>query len=608
MIALAKLKKILANLSNLPRALFLIWAAGKVWTIAQLFLLVVRGVLPAALVYLTKFFVDALIRAIGEPQNRENIYAVVWIGLLFGGITLAIEIIGSFNQMIYTAHAEKLQDYIFALIHEKSVNTDLAFYEQPEFFDHLHRAQIEARQRPVELISQLGGLLQNAVTLLAMGAVLLRFGVWLPAVLLVSTLPAFFAVLYSTLRLYEWRRRKTADERRLWYYDWLLTSGEAAAEIRLFGLGDYFRQKFVELKERLRKERLKITVNQRLSEFLANLVALAMTALAFAWIVWRAIRGFGTLGDLALFYQAFNQGQSLMRALLQDTGKLYANSLFLRDLFEYLALEPKITSPAQSVPMPKTFLRGITFENISFRYQTSERYILKDFNLFIPANKFVAIVGANGEGKSTLLKLLCRFYDPESGSVKFDDQDIRDFSLAELRRMMTVLFQIPVQYNATVKENIALGNIGQNASLEEIEIAATAAGANLTVNKFTARYEQMLGNWFEQGTELSVGEWQRIALARAFLRQSYLILLDEPTSAMDPWAEAEWLERFLSSIKGRTALIITHRFTTAMRADLIYVMKAGKIIESGSHKELVSNNGRYAESWRKQVNTLEQND
>jgi len=608
MVALAKLKKILANLSNLPRALFLIWAAGKVWTIAQLFLLVVRGVLPAALVYLTKFFVDALIRAIGEPQNQENIYAVVWIGLLFGGITLAIEIIGSFNQMIYTAHAEKLQDYIFALIHEKSVNADLAFYEQPEFFDHLHRAQIEARQRPVELISQLGGLLQNAVTLLAMGAVLLRFGVWLPAVLLVSTLPAFFAVLYSTLRLYEWRRRKTADERRLWYYDWLLTSGEAAAEIRLFGLGDYFRQKFVELKERLRKERLKITVNQRLSEFLANLVALAMTALAFAWIVWRAIRGFGTLGDLALFYQAFNQGQSLMRALLQDTGKLYANSLFLRDLFEYLALEPKITSPAQSVPMPKTFLRGITFENISFRYQTSERYILKDFNLFIPANKFVAIVGANGEGKSTLLKLLCRFYDPESGSVKFDDRDIRDFSLAELRRMMTVLFQIPVQYNATVKENIALGNIGQNASLEEIEIAATAAGANLTVNKFTARYEQMLGNWFEQGTELSVGEWQRIALARAFLRQSYLILLDEPTSAMDPWAEAEWLERFLSSIKGRTALIITHRFTTAMRADLIYVMKAGKIVESGSHKELVSNNGRYAESWRKQVNTLEQND
>lgn len=608
MVILAKLKKIYANLSNLPRALFLIWAAGKGWTIAQLFLLIVRGALPAALVYLTKFFVDALILAIREPQNPENIYAVIRLGVLFGVITLATEIIGSIIQMIYTAHAEKLQDYIFALIHEKSVNADLAFYEQPEFFDHLHRAQIEARQRPVELISQLGGLLQNTVTLLAMGAVLLRFGIWLPAILLVSTLPAFFAVLYSTLQFYEWRRRKTADERRVWYYDWLLTSGEAAAEIRLFGLGDYFRQKFAELKERLRKERLKITVNQRLSEFLANLVALAMTALAFAWIVWRAIRGFGTLGDLALFYQAFSQGQSLMRALLQDTGKLYANSLFLRDLFEYLALEPKITSPAQSVPMPKTFRRGITFENVSFRYQTSERYILKDFNLFIPANKFVAIVGANGEGKSTLLKLLCRFYDPESGSVKFDDRDIRDFSLDELRRMMTVLFQIPVQYNATVKENIALGNIGQNASLEEIEIAAAAAGANVTVNKFTARYEQMLGNWFVQGTELSVGEWQRIALARAFLRQSYLILLDEPTSAMDPWAEADWLERFLSSVKGRTALIITHRFTTAMRADLIYVMEAGKIVESGSHKELVSNNGRYAESWRKQVNTLEQND
>jgi len=327
---------------------------------------------------------------------------------------------------------------------------------------------------------------------------------------------------------------------------------------------------------------------------------------AMTLMVWRAMRGVVTLGDLALIYAAFNQGQRLMRTLLENVGQLYANCLFLGNLFEFLALKPMVIDPPSLVAKKlEEVKRQIRFRDVSFCYPKSQRKALDGFTLTISAGQIVALVGPNGAGKSTLIKLLCRFYDPESGQIEIDGVGLSEINTEDLRRLITVLFQQPVHYNATVRENIEYGNLGHASQTSTIEAAVKAAGAEEIVARLPQDSESMLGNWFSGGTELSVGEWQRIALARAFLRDAPIIILDEPTSALDPWAEGDWLERFRKLAAGRTAIIITHRFTTAMHADVIHVMEQGRIVESGDHVKLLERNGRYADSWNKQMNTAE---
>jgi ATP-binding cassette subfamily B protein len=320
-----------------------------------------------------------------------------------------------------------------------------------------------------------------------------------------------------------------------------------------------------------------------------------------AWMVWRALQGWLTLGDLALFYQAFHRGQSLLRALLGNVGQIYSHTLFLGNLFEFLDLNAQITDPLHPIPAPTTLKEGICFRQVVFRYPGSEQVALRDFDLTIPAGQIVALVGANGAGKTTLIKLLCRLYDPEDGQITMDGIDLRDLSLKELRRRITVLFQFPVDYHATAAHNIALGDLTMAPTRAEIEAAAQGAGAHEVMARLPRGYETLLGKWFVDGTELSGGEWQRVALARAFLRQAPIVVLDEPTSFMDSWAEMAWLQRFRDLVHGRTALIITHRFTTAMHADIIHVMHQGRIVESGSHSELVARGGHYSQSWSAQM-------
>jgi len=580
--------------------LALVWAAARGWAVAWAVLLLVQGLLPVATVNLTRLLVDGLVAAAGAGGSWDTLAPLLLLVALMAGVVLLAEVLRSVAAWIRTAQSELLKDYISSLIHQKSVAADLAFYESPEYHDRLHRARDEAGYRPVALIEGLGQLLQNGVTLLAMGAVLLPFGWWLPLALLASTLPAFGVILHYNLQQHHWRQRTTADERRTWYYDWLLTSSETAAELRLFGLGNLFQSLYQALRRRLRGERLRLARRGAVAELAAGTVALLVTGAAMAWMVWQTLQGLVTLGSLALFYQAFQQGQRLMRSLLDGVGQVYTNVLFLGNLFEFLALQPRVADPPQPAAAPETLRSGIHFHQVTFRYPGSERVALDDFSLTIPAGQIAALVGPNGAGKSTLIKLLCRLYDPDAGRIEMDGIDLKDMGIAKLRNRIAVLFQQPVHYSASVAENIALGSLTE-ATRAEIEAAARAAGADEPVGRLPEGYDTLLGKWFAGGTELSVGEWQRLALARAFLRQAPILLLDEPTSAMDSWAEADWHERFRQLAAGRTVLIITHRFTTALRADIIHVMTEGRVAESGSHQELLARGGLYAKSWAAQM-------
>jgi len=585
----------------LPRALRLLSGAAPRLTFAWAALLVARGLLPAATVWLSRPVVDGLATATGagDPWAAAQALALP-AGLLLAALVLG-ELLEGLGGWVRAAQLEHVQDHLSGLIQRKSAELDLAFYESPDYFDHLHRARDDAASRPLALLESLGSLLQNGITLLAMAAILLPYGPWLPPVLLLSTLPALLVLMRSNWRYHQWWLSRTADQRRGWYYEWLLTGAEPAAELRLFQLGPYFRGRFHALRARLRGERLGLLRGQMLASLAAGAFGALVAGAALAWMGWRALHGQATLGDLAMFLQAFQRGQALLRTILADGGQIYANSLFLGNLFDFLALQPQIAGPATPAPAPAPLRHGISFRDITFRYPGSARDSLRDFGLTIPAGKIVAVVGANGAGKSTLVKLLCRLYDPQQGRVELDGVDIRQLDLAELRRQITVLFQDPVAYQASAAENIAMGDLQGGADRAAVERAARAAGAHELIARLPAGYHTPLGKWFADGAELSGGEWQRVALARAFLRQAPIIALDEPTSHMDSWGERDWFERVRRLAAGRTLLIITHRFTVAMRADVIHVMDDGRIVESGSHPELVARGGPYAAAWAEQM-------
>jgi ATP-binding cassette subfamily B protein len=568
-------------------------------------LLVVQGLLPVVTVYLTRALVDHLVIALQGDDSWNAFRGVLPYVIAMAVILLLTELLAYFSGYVRTVQSELVLDHISGLIHQKSVAIDLAFYDMPEYFDRLYRAQFQALDRPLTLLESLGSVLQNGLTLVAMVAVLAPYGIWMPVALLASSLPALYIVLDHRLRFHLWRLQNTQSERRAWYYNWLLTDRDSAAEVRIFDLGNHFQSLYQALRARLRKERTHLAWNQSLAEIITAAIALLISGFALAWMLWRAILGSLTLGDLALFYQAFHRGQGLMRTLFENLGEIYSNSLFLNDLFEFLALEPQVKDAAETVAVPTPLNDGIRFENVTFYYPGSERVALSNFDMTIPAGRIVAIVGANGAGKSTLVKLLCRFYDPSEGRVLLDGVDLRHVKLQHLRSQITILFQDPVNYQNTFSENIKLGDLSKQVDAERVQFAANAAGADKTAAGLPNGYETLLGKWFKGGTELSVGEWQRLALARAYWRQAPILVLDEPTSAMDPWAEHDWLKRFRELASNHTTLIITHRFTTAMYADIIHVMESGRVIESGSHAELLVLNGRYAQSWREQMRVVE---
>jgi ATP-binding cassette subfamily B protein len=387
----------------------------------------------------------------------------------------------------------------------------------------------------------------------------------------------------------------------------MLTHSGAAAEMRLFDLGHRFRSRYQEMRRNLRDERFALLRFQFTGKVVANAVALAAGSVAVGWVALQVFYRTATLGDLAVFFQVFTRGQTVLTGLFGSLGQTVNHTLYLQSLFTFLDLTPEVVSSPTPVVFPERIERGIHFRNVTFHYPGETRAAVSNFTLFIPAGKVVALVGVNGAGKSTLIKLLCRFYDPDSGSIEIDGIDLRQFDITGLRRNISVLFQFPLQFHETAANNIALGSAGDEPSADTIRTAANYAGAHDFISKLPDGYDSLLGKWFVKGCELSGGEWQRVALARTYYRQSPVIVLDEPTSFMDSWAEVDWFDRLRELAVGRTGLVITHRFTIAMRADIIHVMDDGKIIESGSHRELVSDAGFYAESWKAQTLAVDEN-
>jgi ATP-binding cassette, subfamily B, bacterial len=598
---IVNLQRLAKQISHLLRTLRLIWAATHNRTLLWAALLVLQGVLPAAVVYLTRPVVDTLVLAVDSGASWNSIRPLLVLGGVIIGVLLLIELVQSASSWIRTEQAELIRDHLSALIHNKSTTADVAFYESPECHDRLEQARNELSNRPLALLENGGVLLQNLVTLGAIGGLLVPYGIWLPFVLGLSTVPALTVLLRYNSRHHSWWTRTTADRRLTQYYDGMLTTGAVALELRMFDLAPYFQAAYQRLRVKLRLERVKLAKDQAIGRFLAGMFGITILGLAMSWMLSRVLHQRATLGDLALFYQAFNQGQSLLRSLLENAGQIYTNTLFLGNLFDFLDLRPNVLDPSTPILASDSLSQAIRFEDVTFAYPGTHASVLQEFNLSIPAGQIAALVGVNGAGKSTLLKLLCRFYDPQKGRITFDNIDIRHLSISKLRRMVTVLFQLPVTYQATAAENIAYGDLSAGPKMSEIETAARFAGAHEFITGLSKGYNSRLGRWFLDGTELSVGEWQRIALARAFLRRAQIIILDEPTSALDSWSEMDWFDRFRSLAQGKTALVITHRLTVARHADIIHVMDAGTIVESGTHDQLLAEGKIYAASWFAQV-------
>ncbi|HEU0203064.1 MAG TPA: ATP-binding cassette domain-containing protein, partial [Burkholderiaceae bacterium] len=408
----------------------------------------------------------------------------------------------------------------------------------------------------------------------------------------IAVVPEVFVHLRHANEIYAWHRARTPLERHAQYYNLLMTGSTHAQELRLFGLGRMLTQQYRDLRDRLRRERLVLIGRRSKREFAAQSLATLAVFGTYAFIAVRAVQGGITLGDLVMYFQAFQRGQEYLRQMLRGLAGMYEDSLFLANLYEFLDLERKLVEPVRPQAVPRPMRQGIVFDHVDFSYGAKQ--VLRDVNLMIPAGATVALVGENGSGKTTLIKLLARLYDPSAGRITLEGIDLRDFSTTALRRELSVIFQDYVRYNLTARENIWFGNIEAAADTDRLAAAAQFAGAGELIRRLPNGFETVLGKWFEHGEELSVGEWQKIALARALLRDAQVIVLDEPTSAMDATAEYEMFKRFRDVAAGRTAILISHRLSTVKMADLIYVVRAGRVVESGTHDELLRSDGAYA--------------
>ncbi len=583
------------------KAIRFVWDSGPIWVIGNVILLIVQGLLPIISLYMMKLVVDAVSTALLAPAETREFEPVLQVLVLTGLVALISAVVAQIGDAFTRVQGFTVVDHMNDILQAKGMEMDLEYYENSLYQDTLHRAQREASYRPVIILNGLASILQSSISLIGVAWLLVGFHWAVVPLLLVAVLPGVVVRIWHSNRQYKLDRENTIKERRSWYYHMILVTTDFAKEVRIFGLGNTLRSRYQKLRLEIRRLKITLEVRHTFWSVLSQSISVIVIYGLFALIAYRTIQGTNTLGDLVMYFQAFQRGEGFLRGLLNGLARLYENNLFLTNLYEFLDLERKIVEPQHPISVPIPIRKAIQFENVSFRYPNNDQVVLKDINLTVRSGEVVALVGENGSGKTTLVKLLSRLYEPTTGRIQIDGTDLREFSSEELRRQIGVVFQDYAHYHLSASDNIWFGGVHHDQTLERISEAASISDIHTTITALKDGYDTILGNMFDRGQELSIGQWQKVALARAFFRDSQVLILDEPTSALDPKAEYELFLKFRELLNGRTAVLISHRLSTVRMADRIYVIRDGCIAESGSHEELIARNGTYAHFFEQQA-------